>query len=119
MTLAPGTEHLLQLLILTSIVLLIPVFVGVTVVLFKLAFLIHSTSDFVNFASNELTPVVKELRLTVDHLETMGHRASSGMQDMGQTLQSVRPLVKTGVARTKTFASALISGLKRSFDRNR
>lgn len=115
MTLTPETEHLLQIFILFAGILLVPVMVGVLVVLFKLAFLIHSSSEFLAAASSELSPLIKELRLMVGHLEDIGKQASSGMQGLGNSLSYTRPIVTGGLRRLRLGASAVVSGISRSF----
>ncbi len=115
LALTPGTEHLLQILIILSAVLLIPVAVGLIIVLFKVAFLVHSTSEFVRVAIYELMPVVKELRLMVANLETMTDKAAAGMQELGNALHNTSPILKRGVAQVKSGTNALISGIARSF----
>jgi hypothetical protein len=117
MNFTPGTEQLLQGLIILSGLLMIPVIVGVMVVLFQLAFLIHSTSEFLTFASYELGPMVKDIRQMVGHLEEIGERTSSGVQELGNNLQHAAPILQRGLSRFKIGTSALISGITRSFGR--
>jgi hypothetical protein len=115
MTLSAGTEQLLQWLIIIAGVLLIPVGLGIIVVLFKLAFLIHSASDFLAFATYELSPVIKEIRKTVDHIGTIGERASVGAYEVSQGIKNTGPLVKSGLSKLKVGTWALVSGIGRSF----
>ena len=98
-SLTPETEHLLQFFIILSSVLIIPVVVGLIVISFKLAFLIHSASDFLAFATHELSPLIQDLRSIADRLENMSERASSGVEDIGNTLNQAGPLLKTGVSK--------------------
>jgi hypothetical protein len=115
MMLTAGTEQLLQIFIVLAAVLLIPVAVGLMVVLFKLAFLIHSTSEFLRLASYELAPVIKDLRRLADQLEHMGHKASSSVQELGAGLSQAQPLLKKGFGSISQGASAILSGIGRSF----
>lgn len=115
MTLTPETEQLLQWFIILSGILIIPVVVAALVVMFKLAFLIHSTSEFLTVARYELFPLIKEIRLTVDHVEDISQRASAGMKELSQGISQLRPLVSDGADRFKVGFEALVSGIKRSF----
>lgn len=117
MTFAPATEQLLQLFIIVSGVLLVPVVVGLLLVLFKLAFLLHSTQQLLTVASYEMAPLVKQLRLVVDHLEDIGQRTSSGVQEIGNSIHQAGPLLKRGMGQVRLGASALLTGLSRSFQR--
>ncbi len=119
MSFTPGTEHLLQVFIILCGVLFIPVAIGLLVVLFKLAFLLHSASELLTFVSCELTPLVKELRSTVDHIENIGQKASSGVRDIENGIESVKPVVQSGFHNLKVVTSALVSGISRSFERSR
>lgn len=117
MNLTTGTEQLLQVFIVLAGILLIPVVIGLVVVLFKLAFLIHSTSEFLRMASYELTPLVKELRLIVNHLEHIGKQASTGVQEVSNTLHHTGPALKKGLGQLKVGIGAIFSGISRSFER--
>jgi len=111
MTLSPETEHLLQQFIFLSGILLIPVAIALLVVLFKAAFLIHSTSDFVRVASNELTPLMQDLRLMVANLEQAGQSASSGIHSFGDSIHSLGPALKQGLDKARVGVAALLSNL--------
>ncbi len=115
MDLTAGTEQLLQILIIISMVLLVPVAVGLVVVLFKLAFLIHSAQDFMRFATGELAPMMKEARNLLIHLETIGHQASTGMLELGNALHQAAPAMRKGAEQVSAGAKSLLSGINRSF----
>jgi predicted PurR-regulated permease PerM len=117
-SLTPETEHLLQMFIILSSVLLIPVVVGLIVIAFKFAFLLHSASEFLAFASNELTPVIQDLRSIADRLENISQKASSGVEDLGNTLTQAGPLLKGGMAKATSGLSSLLAGIGRSFLRS-
>lgn len=118
MNFASETEQLLQLFIILSAVLLIPVTVAFIVVLFKLAFLIHSTSEFLTFAANELSPVLKDIRLLATHFEEIGQRASSAVKDIGNVVSQTTPLVKQGANKLVNNILSVLSGINRSFERS-
>jgi hypothetical protein len=118
MNLAPGTEYLLQIFIILSGVLLIPLVVSLIVVIFKLAFLVHSASDFLAFASSELTPILRELRSTADHVESISQKAALRVQDINNSIESARPTVEKSIQKTKSFTKAVFTGVLRSFGKN-
>lgn len=118
MTFTPGTEQLLQVFIVLAAVLLIPVAVGFLLVLFKLAFLLHSVQEFVRIATYELTPLIKELRLIVDHLEDLGHKAAVSVQEIREGIHHAGPLLRKGIDQVRAGTSALVSGISRSFERS-
>ena len=119
MTFNPHTEHLLQFFILTAGVLLIPVLIGLMVVVLQLAFLIHSTSEFVRFATGELLPVIRDVRLMMGNLNDVSLRVTSGIQEASQTLQQTGPLLKQGATQLQKRALAFFSGLQSTFSRSK
>jgi len=113
MTLSPETEHLLQQFIFLSGILLIPVAIALLVVLFKAAFLIHSTSDLVRTASTELTPMMQDLRTMIANLEQAGQSASSGIHSFGDGIQSLGPVLMQGLDKARAGVATLLSSLGR------
>lgn len=118
MTLSTETEQLLQWFIIIAGVLLIPVFIGISILLFKASFLLHSTSEFVRLASYELTPILKDLGRLSSNLGNISHKASSGVQELGSGIHHITPLVKKGLEKVKLGTSAVASGISRSFERS-
>lgn len=114
--LTPQTEQWLRVVLIGIGLLLIPVTVALMVVLFKLAFLLHSVYELVTIARYELFPILKDLRLTVDNVEEITHRTSAGLQEVSHQINQIRPNVHYGIRKVQTGVKALVSGLRRSFD---
>lgn len=109
------TETIMQILMISVSVLLVPVVVALLVVLFKAAFFIHSLSDFLRIVSYEFLPIVKELRLFVDHLQEIGERTASGVREVSHYWQNTIPWIQKGFNKVKTGTLSVVGGLKRSY----
>ena len=108
------TEQLIRIMLMVCAGLLIPVVVALMVVLFQAVFLLQSTSELLTVVRYELFPIIKELRLTVDHVENISRRASDGLRDVSDSLKQVKPMLQNGLVNAKLGTKALLSGLKRS-----
>lgn len=108
------TEQLIRIMLMVCAGLLIPVVVALMVVLFQAVFLLQSTSELLTVVRYELFPIIKELRLTVDHIENISRRASDGLRDASDSLRQVKPMLKNSMTNAKLGTKALLSGLKRS-----
>ena len=115
LVLSPETEQWFRILLIAATLLLIPITVGFLVVFFKAAFLLHSVYELVTVARYELYPLLKDLRLTVDNVEDITHRAQSGIQDLGYNIRQIKPNLKYGTRNVKTGVQAFVTGLTRSF----
>lgn len=112
------TESELAHLIRISWIVLIPVGVLLSMVLYKLAMLLHGLLELLCLARYELTPAMKDLRRTAEHVETLSrkavdsvHTVESGVAATGPALQSAGKGVVNGI-------SSVLSGLKHSFHRD-
>ncbi len=121
-------EYLLELtnLIRVSWILLIPVGVLLVMVLYKLVMLLHSVSEFLTLAQYELSPAIKDLRLTAAHVETISAKAASSVEAVERGIQSTKPAIDKGVHSVRAFPHALkvgieslMNGLKNSFSLKR
>lgn len=112
------SSQFVQGLYLLILVLAVPIAVGLLVVLFQLAFLLHSVTDFVRFVTYELTPVVKDIRALADSASRIGLKASAGVKGLENLVGQVGPCLKEGASRLKSSASAIFSGVGRSFFRS-
>lgn len=112
------SSQFVQGLYLLILVLAVPIAVGLIVVLFQLAFLLHSVTDFVRFATYELTPVVKDIRALADSASRIGLKTAAGVKGLENLVGQVGPLVKEGATRLKHSASSIFSGVSRSLFRS-
>lgn len=78
-------------------VILIPVGLLLTVVLFKLAFLLHTVSDFVGVARYELMPLLRELQQTSAHLETLSAKVVASVESVEKGVHAVKPTLSKGL----------------------
>lgn len=109
------TEQILRIFIIVAGVMVIPVAVALMMVLFKLAFLLHSAQELMTIATHELSPLLKEARLLVTHLESISQQASSGVQGVSNTVQQAGPLFKKSIHSVKQSFLGMIGGLYQSF----
>ena len=111
MELAQTSLGAADVLAVVSWLLLIVVGGLLSAVLFKLVFLLHSVSEFMTIARYELSPVIKELRLTADHLEVISGKAASGVESVEKGIHALRhtpDLIKSGTG-------AVVEGIRQSF----
>lgn len=114
--LTPETEQTVRAFLMVAGGLLIPLAVILVVVLFQTAFLLKSLSECLSLARYEILPMIKELRLTADHVEEISYRASTGLRQVSDGLTQVRPMVEQSLIKAKHGARALVSGIARSFN---
>lgn len=94
-------------------IILIPVGLLLTMVLFKLAFLLHTVSDFVGVARYELIPLLRELQQTSTHLETLSAKVVASVESVEKGVHAIKPTLSKGlgVLREKLgVTTSLLSG---------
>jgi hypothetical protein len=96
-------------------ILLIPAGLLLSMVLYKLFVLLQGLLEFLTLARHELTPALRDLRLTAEHVEALSARAVNNVRAVETTAQSVGPMVRA--ARNKIFSGvgAVWRGLRQSF----
>lgn len=114
-----ATEQELAHLIRVSWIVLIPVGVLLTLVLYKLAMLLHSLLDFLNIARYELAPAIKDLRLTAEHIEVLSTKAVSGVKTVEQGLSATGPALQSARKNVVLGVESFWQGLQTSFGRKK
>lgn len=104
-------------LIRVSWIVLIPVGVLLSLVLYKLAMLLHAVLDLATLARYELTPAMRDLRLTAEHVELLSAKAVSGMQSVEEGVAATGPAIRGGVETVKAGVESFWAGLRQSFHR--
>lgn len=122
---SPQLIEQLSHLVLVSWIVLIPVGVLLAMVLYKLAMLMHSLSEFLVLARHELSPTLQDVRKTAHHVELITSKAAVSVNTVEQGMQAVGPAMNRGVRRLrhvpndiKTGILALFSGLRASFSKD-
>lgn len=112
-------------LVQVSWIILIPVGVLLAMVLYKLAMLMHSVSEFLVLARHELSPTLQDVRKTAHHVELITSKAAVSVNTVEQGMLAVGPAMNRGVERLrhvpddiKSGVVALLSGLRTSFSKN-
>jgi hypothetical protein len=106
--------------------LLIAVGFLLVMVLSKLAFLLHSVSEFFGVVRYELFPVLKELRQTASHLQVLSGKLVDGLNAVEKGVEVATPPLQQGLRmaqnvthtvsqRAGNGVSSLLGGIRRSF----
>lgn len=111
------TQHELAHLIRVSWIVLIPVGVLLSLVLYKLAMLLHALLEFLTIARYELAPAIKDLRLTAEHVELLSGRAASSVKSVEDGVAATGPALRSAGREIKIGVASLLSGLRESFSR--
>lgn len=106
--------HLLRI----SWIVLIPVGVLLSMVLYQLVMLLHGLLDLLGLARYELMPALKDLRLTAEHVEALSRKAIEGVKTVEDSVSATGPALKSVGRNLATGVGSLLSGLKQSFYRN-
>jgi hypothetical protein len=96
-------------------ILLIPAGLLLSMVLYKLFVLLQGLLEFLTLARHELTPAMRDLRLTAEHVEVLSAKAVSNVKAVETGALSVGPLVKAVQHKTLSSIGALWRGLSQSF----
>lgn len=109
-------------LVRVSWIVLIPVGVLLTMVLYKLLMLLQSVSQFLTLAQYELSPAMKDIRLTAAHVETISAKAAHSMESVERGIQNTKPAIERGMHSVRELpnnirhgVASLFSGLRHSF----
>lgn len=107
-----------------NLLILVPVGVLLVMLLYKLVMLLHSLSEFLSIARYELSPAIKDLRLTASHVETLSAKAVASVESVERGVEATRPVIGKGVENVRQVSEdirsglfALLGGLRRSFTR--
>jgi len=100
-------------------ILLIPVGVLLSLVLYKLAMLLHELLGFLTIARYELAPAIKDLRLTAEHVEVLSSKAVSSVQTMEDGAAVARTGLQAAGRELKAGAKSLWGGIRESFARKK
>jgi hypothetical protein len=114
----PLTHEELGHLIRVSWIVLIPVGVLLSLVLYKLVFLLHSLVELLCLARYELTPALKDLRLTAEHVEVLSGKAVEGVRTVESGIAATGPAIQSAKRSIVHGIESLLSGLKQSFHRD-
>ncbi|WP_373532419.1 hypothetical protein [Vampirovibrio sp.] len=108
-------EHLLRV----SWIVLIPAGVLLSMVLYKLAMLLHGLVEFLTLARYELAPALKDVRLTAEHVEALSARTLNGVKSVENSVAATGPALRTVGREIRYSAQSLWRGVVKSFSRKR
>ena len=114
---AAMTEQELAHLIRVAWILLIPAGVLLSMVLYKLFVLLQGVVEFLTLARHELTPAMRDVRLTAEHMETLSAKAVANVRSVESGLNLAVPILQSVKHKTLTGLSALWRGVEKSFKR--
>jgi len=114
-----NTQQELAHLIRISWIVLMPAGVLLCLVLYKLAMLLHGLLDVLTIARYELTPAMKDLRVTAENIEVLSTKAVSGVKSVEQGVSATGPALKSAGRDLAIGAESLWSGLRHSFSRKK
>lgn len=108
-------EHLLRV----SWIVLIPAGVLLSMVLYKLAMLLHGLVEFLTLARYELAPALKDVRLTAEHVEALSSRAANSVKTVENGVAATGPALKAVGREIQYGLQSVWSGIMQSFSRKR
>ncbi len=106
-------------LIRTSWLVLIPVGLMLVLVLYNLMRLIHSVLDLLSHAKYELTPAMKDVRLTAEHVELLSRKAVDSVQSVEDGIHATGPVIQSARNKVRAGFESLVVGLQQSFSKTR
>lgn len=98
-------------------IVLIPAGVLLSLVLYKLAMLLHGLLEFLTLARYEVAPALKDLRLTAEHVESLSAKAVAGVQSVEHGVAATGPALRSARQELAVGLQSFFSGLKQSFGR--
>jgi hypothetical protein len=113
------TQQEMAHLIRVSWIVLIPAGVLLSLVLYKLMMLLHGLLDFLTLARYELTPALKDVRLTAEHVELLSAKAVEGVKTVESGVAATGPAIKSAGRDMMVGLESFWSGLRESFSRKR
>lgn len=108
-------QHLLRV----SWIVLIPAGVLLSMVLYKLAMLLHGLVEFLTLARYELAPALKDVRLTAEHVEALSSRAAAGVKSVESGVAATGPALKAVSREIRHGFQSIWNGITQSFNRKR
>ncbi len=111
------TQQEMAHLIRVSWIVLIPAGVLLSLVLYKLAMLLHGLVEFLTLARYELSPAMKDLRLTAEHVEALSAKAVAGVKSVESGVAATGPALRTAGRSVTRGLESVWNGLKQSFGR--
>lgn len=111
------TQQEMAHLIRVSWIVLIPGGVLLSLVLLQLCKLLFGLTDFLTLARYELTPALRDLRLTVEHVEALSARAVSGVKTVESGVAATGPALRCAGRTVSAGVKSFWKGLRQSFRR--
>lgn len=111
------TQQEMAHLIRVSWIVLIPAGVLLSLVLYKLGMLLHGLVEFLTLARYELSPAMKDLRLTAEHVEALSAKAVTGVKSVESGIAATGPVLRTAGRSVTRGLESVWNGLKQSFGR--
>jgi hypothetical protein len=111
------TQQEMAHLVRVSWIVLIPAGVLLSMVLYKLAMLLHGLLEFLTLARYELTPALKDLRLTAEHVEVLSAKAVAGVRTVEKGVHSTGPAIRSARQNVVRGLESFWNGLRHSFGR--
>jgi predicted PurR-regulated permease PerM len=108
------------------LMLLIPVVVLMVVLLVQVVMIAAGVKNLLHTVQYEIMPVIKELRLTAEHLEAISAKAASSVESVQRGLQATGPMLKQGASSLKdaskniaatavSYVTSMLSGIRKSY----
>lgn len=108
-------QHLLRV----SWIVLIPAGVLLSMVLYKLAMLLHGLVEFLTLARYELAPALKDVRMTAEHVEALSARAVAGVKSVESGVAATGPALRSAGREVAIGLESFWNGIRHSFSRKR
>lgn len=112
-----ATQTELAHLLRVSWIVLIPAGVLLSLVLYKLAMLLHSLLEFLNLARYELAPALKDVRLIAEHVELLSDKAATSVKSIEQGVSATVPALQSLGHRLQQGLRSFWAGIGKSFNR--
>lgn len=106
-----------QNLIRVSWIVLIPVGVLLSMVLYKVFTLLQGLVEFLSLARYELTPALRDVRLTAEHVEVLSAKAVSSVRSVEHGVSATGPAIKSAGRSVAVGVESFWRGLKQAFSR--
>jgi hypothetical protein len=98
--------------------MLIPVGFLLAIVLYRLIILLHTLSEFLSLARYEMTPTMKDIRLTAQNMEALSRKAVGSVQTIENGVAAAGPAMQSAKRRVVTGFQSLVGGLRQAFHRS-
>ena len=104
-------ESELANLVNVSWVVLIPLGVLLSLVIYKLLVILQSVYEFWMVARHELSPAMADLRKTASHVEVLTGKAVEGIETVERGVHATTPIINNGVSRLQQAALTIKGGV--------